>query len=251
MRLAVKFAYDGKKFNGYARQPDQKTVEGNIIKSLEKNGFIEDIKESFFRSASRTDKGVSALCNVIAFNTNRDTKQLLQKLTLKDSSIIIYGFKEVEPEFNPRYAKMRQYRYYLKLNNLDIKKILSSAAYFTGENNFTNFAKVESFKNPVRTIENIVITKENNFLIIDFYAQTFLWHQIRRIISTLIKIGSNKIEKKQIIEALDYPTKKFDFGLAPAEPLILKNIEYNFKFKYLKNQVNKLKNFEKSIISYF
>ena len=203
MRLAVKFAYDGKEFNGYARQPDQKTVESEIIKSLEKNGFIEDVKESFFRSASRTDKGVSALCNVIAFNTNQNNKQLLQKLTFKDSSIIIYGFKEVEPEFNPRYAKLRHYRYYLKLNNLDIEKILSSAAYFTGEHNFTNFARIESFKDPVRTIENIVITKDNDFLIIDFYAQTFLWHQIRRLISALIKVGSNKIDKTQIIEALN------------------------------------------------
>ena len=70
MRIAVKFAYDGRKFYGFARQPRLKTVEENILNILVENGFIKDPKESHFRSASRTDKGVSALGNVIAFNTD-------------------------------------------------------------------------------------------------------------------------------------------------------------------------------------
>ena len=42
MRIALKFAYDGRNFHGYARQPQLKTVEGEIIKALIKHGFIED-----------------------------------------------------------------------------------------------------------------------------------------------------------------------------------------------------------------
>lgn len=249
MRIAIKFAYDGREFNGYARQPELKTVEGEIIKSLVKHGFIEDTKESYFRSASRTDRGVSALSNIIAFNTDVSKKHILQGLSNEFTSIIFYGIKDVEPDFNPRYAKMRQYRYYLLIKNLDVEKVVSSSSSFTGEHDFTNFARLESFKEPTRSINNITFAREEDFLILDFYAQTFLWHQIRRIISALEKIGADKLEKEQIIEALCNPNKNVDFGLAPAEPLILMDIIYDFDFEYDKKMLEKVNDLENKIRS--
>ena len=77
MRIAVKFAYDGRIFHGYARQPHLKTVDGELINALMKYGIIHDTEESRFRSASRTDKGVSALCNVIASNTDFTKNRIL------------------------------------------------------------------------------------------------------------------------------------------------------------------------------
>ncbi len=58
--MLLKFAYDGTKFYGYQRQPDKPTVEGEIISVLRDSGLDATIK-----SASRTDRGVSALGNVI------------------------------------------------------------------------------------------------------------------------------------------------------------------------------------------
>ena len=40
MRLALKFAYDGRQFHGYAWQPQLKTVEGVVIKALIKHGLL-------------------------------------------------------------------------------------------------------------------------------------------------------------------------------------------------------------------
>ena len=250
MRTAIKFAYDGRKFQGYARQPQLETVEGEVIKALIKHGFIEDTVESFFRSASRTDKGVSALGNTIAFNTIVYKKNILKELSNEFTNILVYGVEEVEPDFNPRYARFRHYSYYLNVKNMDVEKIVSSAAVFTGEHNFSNFARIEPFKDPVRTIDNIVFTQEKHFLVIDFYAQTFLWNQIRRIISALKKIGLDELAKEQVVEALCNPDKKVDFGLAPAEPLILKNIIYDFEFEYDKKLITRLDDFEKKIINF-
>jgi tRNA pseudouridine38-40 synthase len=250
MRVALKFAYDGKKFYGYARQPKLKTVEGELINTLINHGIIQDIIESYFRSASRTDKGVSALGSVVAFNTDISKTNILQTLSNDSSPILIYGFKDVESEFNPRYAKFRQYRYYLPVVNLDIEKIISALNFFTGKHDFSNFAKLEPHRDPIRTIYNIIFTQENDILIIDFFAQTFLWHQIRRIISALIKVGSGKLDKEEISKALNNPDKKVDFGLASAGPLILKDVVYNFEFEYDKKQLIKLKQIEKKIIFY-
>jgi len=61
MHIAVKFAYDGRKYFGFARQPNLKTIEGEILTVLIRNGLIDDVITSQFRYTSRTDKGVSAL----------------------------------------------------------------------------------------------------------------------------------------------------------------------------------------------
>lgn len=250
MRLAIKLAYDGRKFHGYARQPHLKTVEDEIINAMIKHRFIEDVAESHFRSASRTDKGVSALGNVVAFNTNASKKDILKDSSNELTDILLYGIKEVETDFNPRYAVSRQYSYYLNIKNLDVEKLISSSVIFTGEHNFSNFARVESFKNPVRSIDNIVFTHGENFLVIDFYAQTFLWNQIRRIISALEKIGRGELTEKQLKFALFNPNEKVDFGLAPAKPLILRNVSYGFEFEHDKKLMRKLDDFEKKIINF-
>jgi len=250
MRIAIKFAYDGKKFQGYARQPDMKTVEGEIINLLVKNNLIKDPKESKFRSASRTDRDVSALGNVIAFNTSLQKKYVFQVLKKSSNDILFYGIKEVEPEFYPRYAKLRIYRYYLKNENLDKDEIIAVLALFAGEHNFSNFARIEENKDPIKTIDNIVVTERNDFFTIDFYAQNFLWHQIRRIISALEKALVGKIKKDQIVDALSNPNKKVDFGLAPAEPLILKDIVYDFEFEHDKKLRATLVNMEKQTTSF-
>jgi len=248
MRVAVKFAYDGRGFHGYARQPQIETIEGKLVESLIKHGLIEDTDKSHFRSASRTDKGVSALCNVIAFDTYSSIKNILQMMSSEFTTIVIYGIKNVPPDFNPRYAKLRWYRYHLDRNSIDFERAISISDVFAGEHDFSNFARIELFKNPVRSIDNIIFTKNGNLLNIDFYAQTFLWHQIRRIISAIINVEKGKIEKKDIVEALEKPKKKVDFGLAPAESLILKDIIYDFDFEYDDKLFGELNKLEDSIM---
>jgi len=249
MRIALKFAYNGMKFQWYARQPKLKTVEGEIIDLLIQYNIIKNVKKSKFRSASRTDKGVSALGNVIAFDTNLTKNLVFKKIKNNKKDILFYGIKNVEPDFYPRYAKFRVYSYYLKKRDFDFDKIIDITSVFIGGHNFSNYAKLESDKNPIRKIENIILTKQDNYLIFDFYAQTFLWHQIRRIVSAIEKYGNEKLKKEQINEALNNPNKKVDFGLAPAEPLILKDVVYNFEFEYDKKQLNKLTYLKRDIVS--
>jgi tRNA pseudouridine38-40 synthase len=249
MRVAVKFAYNGKKFHGYARQPQIKTIEGEILKTLIKYGCIKDIENSRFRSASRTDKGVSALGNVVAFNTTTTTNHIIDILNNNLSEMFFFGFKLVESDFYPRFARYRIYRYYLKNVNLDIDKVITGVGEFTGTHNFRNFAKIEIGKNPMRTINNVVITNQDSYFILDFYAQTFLWHQIRRIVSALQKLGTDRIKRKLINEALHNPEFTVDFGLAPAEPLMLKDVVYDFDFEYDTKLLDMLADFEKDIVS--
>jgi len=246
----VKFAYDGAHFSGYARQPGQRTVEQTVLDVLIKSKVLSDPASSRFRTASRTDRGVSALGNVCAFDTD-SPKDKIFKLRKKDisSEILLYGIQVVEPWFYPRHAKRREYRYYLKKEGLNVDKVLPSAGLFTGEHNYQNFARIEPLKNPVRTIDNIVIAEIKDFLILDFYAQTFLWNQIRRIISALKKAGEGTLSQNAIRQALLHPEQRLDFQLAPAEPLILKDVVYDFSFEYVKDYKKTLRNLEDRIVA--
>jgi tRNA pseudouridine38-40 synthase len=250
MRVAVKFAYDGKHFSGYARQPSQRTVEQELLDMLIKRRIITSANASCFRTASRTDRGVSALGNVCAFDTACSKEKIFRQLTAADTSdVFICGVQSVEPGFYPRHAKRREYRYYLKNTGLDVDAVLSAATLFTGEHDFQNFARVELLKNPVRTIDNIVISEKQDFLILDFYAQTFLWNQIRRIVSALRKAGEGALANNTIQHALLHPKEKVDFQVAPPEPLILKDVVYDFSFEYVKDYKKDLQVFENRIVA--
>jgi len=249
MRVALKFAYDGKNFSGYARQPGQRTIEQELLDLLIKQKIVVDARTSCFRTASRTDRGVSALGNICAFDTACSKEKIVSQLTKNISDVFIYGVQSVEPVFYPRHAKRREYRYYLKRNDLDDDAILSAAGLFTGEHNFQNFARVEPLKNPVRTISNIVLSEKQGFFVLDFYGQTFLWNQIRRIVSALEKRGKGVLSNEQIHAALEHPEQKVDFQMAAPEPLILKDVVYDFSFEYVKDYRKDLQGFENRIVA--
>jgi tRNA pseudouridine38-40 synthase len=249
MRVALKFAYDGKHFSGYARQPNQQTIEQELLDLLIERRIIASANTSCFRTASRTDRGVSSLGNVCAFDTACSKEKILSQLTKNISDVFVYGVQSVEPGFYPRHAKRREYRYYLKRNDLDLDAVLSAAGLFTGEHNFQNFARVELLKNPVRTIDNILVVENQDFLILDFYAQTFLWNQIRRIVSALEKRGKGVLPNEQIHAALEHPEAKVDFQMAAPEPLILKDVVYDFSFEYAKDFKKNLQIFENRIVA--
>lgn len=245
MRLALKIAYDGKAYHGYARQPGLRTIEGEIIDTLMEIGAIGDIKKAQLRVASRTDKGVSAWGNVIAFNTSMKMKSLINALSHLLEDIWVVAYANAPKNFNPRYAERRRYRYYLINDDLDIKKMRYAAKIFIGEHDFSNFAKIEN-KNPVRKIDSIVI-HDGEIITLDFTAKTFLWHQVRKIVSAIEKAGRGaSIED---IQDTLIGKKKTDFGIAPPENLVLIDVLYpkSLNFHYLNYVKNMLKIKKKSM----
>lgn len=234
MRFASKFAYDGKSFFGYAKQPKLRTVEGEIINALKKTKIVYEN----FGSASRTDRGVSALGNVISFNT--DFKgNILSALNANVKDIWFYAVSRVDEKFNPRYAKERWYRYFLFNSGLDVDKMKKASELFVGVHDFSNFARVEN-KNPVRKINSLKIKEKGDFIVIDIKAESFLWNMVRRIVSVLEKAGRNETKIDVVKDALE-SKERFDFGSAEPEGLILMDVKYDFDFEKDEKVVRKIK----------
>jgi len=232
MRYAIKFAYDGTAFSGLQRQPDVTTVEGEVIRCLEEHQVISDPKTAKFQVASRTDANVSALGNVLALNSDFKDEDILNILNSKLASCWFYGITEVKNEFNPRHANSRLYRYHIYINDgseIDIELLGSIVKHFEGSHDFKNFCNPQ-LDDTQRTIESINLKPDSTWILIDIEARSFLWHQIRRLVSAWIKYARGELTENQVLEALSEPKSRVDFGLAPPEPLMLMDVRYDFEF---------------------
>jgi tRNA pseudouridine38-40 synthase len=233
MRIAIKFAYDGTQFAGSQRQTNAETVEGAIIACLKKHQIINDLDESRFQVASRTDAEVSALANVFALNTDFEEKSVLRILNSKVDHCWFYGIIHVPDDFNPRHARSRWYRYHIfkdAQKPMNFTKLTSIIAKFEGTHDFKNFCKPGS-ENTNRHIETIEAKENDDWIIIDIQAQSFLWHQVRRLVRAWEAFACDEVKEDTITDALDNPDKNFDFGMVSARPLFLMNIGYTREFQ--------------------
>lgn len=68
-RIALKIAYLGWDFHGFASQETvENTIEGHLFSALNKARLIEDRATANYSRCGRTDKGVSAFGQVVAFD---------------------------------------------------------------------------------------------------------------------------------------------------------------------------------------
>ncbi len=225
--MLLKFAYDGTKFYGYQRQPGIITVEGEIIRVLQEYGVANKI-----RSASRTDRGVSALGNVIRVDTSMKPQDVIGILNSSLQNIFFHSYSM--QNVNPRFAEVRWYRYHLP-DIYDISSLKDAAKVFVGKHDFRNFTRAR--KNTVLQIDKIKVENFNGMIVVDFFARYYLWNLIRRIVAAMQLYASGKIFNERIFD------KRFNFGLAPPEPLILMDVQYNFPFIRLRIREKTLRRF--------
>ena len=222
MRIALKIGYDGTIFDGFARQKGKNTVEGEILRILKKSKLIKEIKDAKFQYAARTDKGVSAIANVISFNCKGNVLRVFDK----SKKIWIFGYAYVDENFNPRYCKSKKYRYYVYDKGYDIEKMIEVVKIFEGEHDFAYFVKDK--KRTIAKIDKIEVSL-GKIIKFDFEAKFFLWNQIRRIMSAVLGAGEGKYDMEEIKRTLERK-ERGNFGLAPAENLMLLDIKYDFDF---------------------
>lgn len=227
-RLALKFGYNGTPFYGFQRQPGVRTVEGEIISACEEMHAFSSVEEADFASSSRTDRGVHAIGNVVAFNTDYDPVKLIHGLNALCSDILFHSYLEVNASFNPRRARMRHYRYMLS-DAPDSGAVAAALKHFTGERDFKNFSK-SGGKGRYRKIERIETAPAGDTLLIDFYGKSFLHNMIRRVVAASVSVALGSAREDDIVAALGGGTSR-SFGLAPPQYLILVDVDYGIGFR--------------------
>lgn len=226
-RIALKFAYDGSKFYGFQRQPDRETVEGALVDALKSVGAIKSSRECGYRSSSRTDRGVSALGNIVSFRTAFETKEICSAVNSEMDGVWAYSAVDVPDEFNPRAARQRWYRYYLAKTGQDVDAMRDISGRFVSVHDFSGYSRKDK-RNPMRKIDSIDLLDGGMFHMIDFRAESFLWNMVRRIVWMMNEGSSARMPLDQIgPEAKRKPTH---IGLARPEFLVLMDIDCGILF---------------------
>ncbi|HNX16779.1 MAG TPA: tRNA pseudouridine(38-40) synthase TruA [Methanoregula sp.] len=220
VRLAFRVSYLGTRFYGSQQQEASRTVEGEFIAACRRLDLFSDWRTAGFCSAGRTDRGVHACGQVVAFSTSypdRARQALNLQLPL---DVWCTSSAEVADTFHPRYdAKSRTYRYFFSEPPKNREAMEQAAGYFLGEHNFTNFARVGD-KNPWRKILEIRIATEGRFTYLEVKAESFLWHQVRCMAAALASVGAGEDDAEGIRLRLNEKTSR-PIQPAPAEGLVL------------------------------
>ena len=242
MRYLMTFSYDGTNFNGYQIQKDKRTIEEEIEKVLTKINHNNYVK---IHASGRTDTHVHALNQKAHFDLeNIEEEKLKTKLNkMLPSDIYIKNIEKVEKNFHARYHK-KQKEYIYKINlgeynpleanyiyqynkSLNIKNMEEASKYLIGTHDFTSFVAASGKKEDMtRTITEISFIIKEDILTITFKGDGFLRYQVRNMVGTLIEIGENKKEVKEIEEILKSKDRKKASKTFSPVGLYLKDVTY-------------------------
>ncbi len=232
MRYAVRLAYLGQNYYGFQKQPNRKTVEGTLLEALEKIGWIANPTESNYNYAGRTDQGVNALSQTIAFNTQK--KLILPALnTNLPKDMRCWAHTLVPEEFDPRRdAILRTYKYYALHKGENFREMKKAVSLLKGTHNFKNLCTPKPNEKTVRTLSESRVEKKGDLLIFTFTSRGFLWKMIRKTVTAIRLVGLGEKPIQYLKELLD-PNYKPRGGIAPADPegLILFDVKYSFDFQ--------------------
>lgn len=212
-RYKMTMAYDGHLFHGFQMQPNQRTVQGEIEKALQK---MTKGKRVIVEGSGRTDAGVHALGQVIHFdypgNVIAADRMILALNSMMPMDIIFKECEIVSEDFHVRYsAKGKWYRYRVSLDRfvnpfkrfytghypypLEVERMQIAAKDLIGTHDFTSFAASGGqIIDKVRTMYYVNVEKDEkeNEIVFDFICSGFLYNMVRILVGALLEIGNGK-----------------------------------------------------------
>lgn len=240
MNLKFVISYDGSIYKGSQKQPNEKTVEDELLRVFKRLNIDTKIILS-----GRTDKEVHATGQV--FNAQIPSywtdfnkfKEILN--THLDSSVCIRKISKVNDDFHSRFhAKSRTYRYIITskpttpfnekfityVKDIDEKLLKEAIKEFIGVYDFKYFHKTGSDKDiTVREIFDTAFYKYKDIYVFKFTANSYLRSQIRLMVGFLLAINNAKLSIEDLKEQLKVQKHIFKTP-AKANGLYLAKIKY-------------------------
>jgi tRNA pseudouridine38-40 synthase len=239
MRLKLTVAYDGTGFRGWARQPDQRTVEGVLTEAL---GRVYRSTANL-AVAGRTDTGVHALANVASVDVEGGPPppravEALNAL-LPDDVAVIHA-DEAGQSFHARHsARSRSYRYRIwrlrsrspfEVNRslwhprpLDLQRLQASAAMLVGEHDFRAFTPSDTQHEAfARVVADARWHDRGDTVELEITADSSLRHMVRTLVGTMLEK-----EPDELLELLQGAARSAAGSTAPACGLYLVAVGYD------------------------
>jgi tRNA pseudouridine38-40 synthase len=223
--VCLRIAYDGSDFAGYQRQPGQRTVQGELERAAARmTGHPVEV-----RGAGRTDSGVHALGQVVAFDSERHIPPKGFRLGLNGElpdDVRVHDAWPVAPGYNPRFDALgKLYRYVVqlgeqqnpllrarawqlgKVSELDLVAMRRAARLLEGTHDYRAFrAADDDRENTVRTLHRIDVRErfqdDPTLVAIEVQGTAFMKNMVRILAGTLVSVGRGRLAAEGVTTLL-------------------------------------------------
>ncbi|MDX1628215.1 MAG: tRNA pseudouridine(38-40) synthase TruA [Fulvivirga sp.] len=250
----VEVQYLGFRYHGWQKQPQVKTVQGMIEKTIK---YIRPGKPFKLIGSSRTDAMVSAehAAFQLIVREALDLDEFIQLMNINlPPDIRILDASSISSEFNIiQHAKSKHYRYFFAYGSrfhpfcapylafihgtLNITDMEEGARNYEGTHNFERFCdNSKQEKECIRQIDYCRLFRNNIFkadfmpqesYYLEVHGKGFLRYQIRYMMGALLDIGKGDLSLAEQKSALNIGGEEPVAGKAPASGLNLHKIVFD------------------------
>jgi len=243
-RYKLLIEYDGTPFVGWQLQAGGLSVQGLITQAI---AAFSGERITLY-GAGRTDAGVHALGQVAHFDVERDWRvdRVRDALNaqLRPHPIAVLSAEKVDPAFDARFSAKRRHYLYRIVNRradlaldrnrawrvprrLDAAAMHEAAQRLVGRHDFTTFRAAEfQAKSPVKTLDRFAAERSGDEIQIFASARSFLHHQVRSMVGSLVLVGEGKWSAEDLAAALAARSRDACGPVAPPEGLYLVTVDY-------------------------
>ena len=243
-RYKLKIEYDGTAFCGWQSQADQTTVQGVLTQAVE--SFCGE--KVAVQGAGRTDAGVHAIGQVAHIDLTKEweTDVVRDALTaqLRPHAVAVLSAERVADDFDARFSARKRHYMYRIVNRradlaldrnrawrvgrpLDAQAMHRAAKSLLGNHDFTTFRAAEcQAKSPVKTLDLLDVERGGEEIRVFASARSFLHHQVRSMVGSLVLVGEGRWSAKDLGDALAARDRTACGPMAPSDGLYLVQVDY-------------------------
>ena len=243
-RYKLTLEYDGAPFRGWQVQDSGLTVQG-VLERAAKRLSGEDVR---VHGAGRTDAGVHAKGQVAHLDLTKAfrTDQVRDAMNahLRPHPVGILSAERVADDFEARFRAVRRHYLYRIVNRradlaldlghawrvpkpLDTDKMHRAAQQLLGRHDFTTFRATEcQAKSPEKTLDQLDVVREGENVNVYTAARSFLHHQVRSMVGSLVWVGEGRWSVDDLKRALEARNRTACGPVAPPDGLYLTRVDY-------------------------
>jgi tRNA pseudouridine38-40 synthase len=241
--VLLRVAYDGTAFHGWASQRGARTVEDTLRGAV----LALDPRAGCLRGASRTDAGVHAEGQLVAFDATRTIPARGWTLGLNQhlpEDVAVRSARPVPLGFSPRFAaRCKRYRYRVLIDAVrdpvlrtrawrvpeaDHDAMAREAAAARGTHDFAAFrAAGDARASTTRTLRRVEVEAEGDPRVVAVVVEgdAFLYNMVRILVGTIVDVARGRLGAGAVARAIEARDRRAAGTTAPAHGLVLEYVE--------------------------
>src|SRR3984885_7607797 len=243
-RYTLTIEYDGTTFVGWQAQDNGVSVQGVLTEAIA--AFAGE--RVMLSGAGRTDTGVHALGQVAHIDLAKDwdIERVRDAINfhLRPQPVAVLKAEQVAADFDARFSAVKRHYLYRIVNrraDLTLEQNLAwrvprplgcaamhiAAQKLSGKHDFTTFRSTEcQAKSPEKTLDRLDVTRDGDEVRVEASARSFLQHQVRSMVGSLVHVGEGKWSVGDLAVALAARDRAACGQVAPPHGLYLVRVDY-------------------------